>query len=53
MLLRLKNRTWGIFEEQIHNMKTGTMALKSNNAHVIAMELWEELIKVSNLFINI
>ena len=48
-----ENRTWGIFEEQIQNTKTGTTALKSNNAHVIAMELWEELIKVSNLFINI
>ena len=33
--------------------ETVTTALKSNNAHVIAMELWEELIKVSNLFINI
>ena len=39
MLLRLKNRTWGIFEKKIHNTKTGTTALKSNNAHVIAMEL--------------
>lgn len=36
---KTENRTWGIFEEQIQNTKTGTTALKSNNAHVIAMEL--------------
>ena len=38
----------------MNNTKTGRTAHKSYyNAHVIAMELWEELITVSNLFINI